>query len=443
MAGLPKFVLDRLRQKSSGPGLAGGPTPSESTSGATHPDANLLTAFLEQKLSERERELLLSHLAECGECREQVALALPPEVQETQAVRTAKRAPVWLSWPSLRWGAVAAALGTVLVAVFLHHPATQSWREKAMSENQRAPIPAQAGDKERERTPVQSADRLESKPSQARQPETARMSGRRQEPGGSLGATPEALSQSQNRAHSEDRPAGVPVAPPRRGDDSSQSSQVSREAASTNTISTPPSTAQLPAASVLGPSKTMMRESRTELAGGDVESTAAAPHKKPEAMAAPEAGILAGPSGAAVQGVAPRAPRASGRAAARFDTQQLKAKTDVLSAHWNISPSGKLERSVDGGRTWQELRVNDSIIFRVVTAIGREVWAGGSRGALYHSTDGGESWQRAILSREAIAPSDAIVGIRFLNPQHGTIITATGERWKTSDGGAHWERQSE
>ena len=97
MQNVPKIVRDRLQP----------PTPA-----VNHPDADLLTAFAEQSLPAAERGIVLDHLARCGDCRDVVALALPPtEVLET-AVRPVRS--TWLTWPVLRWGFVAA--GVVIVA---------------------------------------------------------------------------------------------------------------------------------------------------------------------------------------------------------------------------------------------------------------------------------------------------------------------------------------
>src|SRR5579864_6609736 len=98
MQDVPKIVRERLR--------AG--TPVISQVSPNHPDAEALTAFAEQLLPERERAVLLEHLARCSDCRDVVALALPA----TEQVTTVTRAPArgWLSWPTLRWGLVAAGI---------------------------------------------------------------------------------------------------------------------------------------------------------------------------------------------------------------------------------------------------------------------------------------------------------------------------------------------
>jgi hypothetical protein len=57
---------------------------------AVHPDADQLSAFVEHALPAHERNDVLAHLAACRDCRETVAMALPPaEVFERAAVAAA------------------------------------------------------------------------------------------------------------------------------------------------------------------------------------------------------------------------------------------------------------------------------------------------------------------------------------------------------------------
>src|SRR5579872_1804555 len=101
MEQLPKIVTQRL-QATAKPGV--------------HPDPDLLTAFAENSLGERERSQVLQHLAQCGDCRSVVTLALP---EAEQAFATAPLKSPWLSWPVLRWGALAACVVVVSAAVTL------------------------------------------------------------------------------------------------------------------------------------------------------------------------------------------------------------------------------------------------------------------------------------------------------------------------------------
>ena len=109
----------------------------------------------------------------------------------------------------------------------------------------------------------------------------------------------------------------------------------------------------------------------------------------------------------------------------------------------NSPAIGRVERSLDGGKTWQELHVNDRVSFRAVAANGAEVWAGGSRGALYHSTDSGQHWARVPVGlgqdSDKGVVTDTIMSIDVADSRHVTVTTDADETWVTADGGQHWE----
>ena len=62
MEQLPKIVQQRLQATAAA---------------GVHPDPDLLTAFAEKSLTERERTQVLQHLGQCADCRQVVALAMP------------------------------------------------------------------------------------------------------------------------------------------------------------------------------------------------------------------------------------------------------------------------------------------------------------------------------------------------------------------------------
>src|SRR5277367_917302 len=102
---VPKIVKRRL--------LGGGTTD-------VHPDANMLTAFAEKSLNDREQDDLLVHLAQCSTCRDVVALALPELEESVLAQRTPATAVGWRSsW--IRWAALAACVAVLGVAVTLRN----------------------------------------------------------------------------------------------------------------------------------------------------------------------------------------------------------------------------------------------------------------------------------------------------------------------------------
>ena len=133
-----------------------------------------------------------------------------------------------------------------------------------------------------------------------------------------------------------------------------------------------------------------------------------------------------------------------------------------VSPRWTISPAGALQRSFDGGNTWESVNPNMSIvsaseksdsdkvgpgkkeaapIFRAVAASGLEVWAGTLAGVLYHTLDGGNHWARVAPSEAGATITGDIVTIQFSDPQQGKVSTSTGELWTTFDGGQTVHKQ--
>src|ERR1051326_520974 len=82
-----------------------------------HPDANLLAAFAEKSLLQREQVQILEHLAGCADCRDVVAHAQPEEVLQQVAVAaaapTAARRSAWFSGAVIRWAGLAACVVVV------------------------------------------------------------------------------------------------------------------------------------------------------------------------------------------------------------------------------------------------------------------------------------------------------------------------------------------
>ncbi len=93
MERLPKFLAQRLRR-----------TQNEAE---THPEADVLAAFAERRLSKAERNSVLAHLAGCPECRDVVAFVAQP-VAETHP----------RSFVHWRWIGAAVAACLALAVVF-------------------------------------------------------------------------------------------------------------------------------------------------------------------------------------------------------------------------------------------------------------------------------------------------------------------------------------
>ncbi len=112
MQNVPKSVVNRLQSQAP----------------ESHPDADLLTAFAEQSLAGSERDHVMEHLARCGDCREAVVLAMPAFEEAAVVNPTRVTRSAWLTWPVLtwpvfRWSFVAAgilAVASIGVVQFRH-----------------------------------------------------------------------------------------------------------------------------------------------------------------------------------------------------------------------------------------------------------------------------------------------------------------------------------
>lgn len=107
-----------------------------------------------------------------------------------------------------------------------------------------------------------------------------------------------------------------------------------------------------------------------------------------------------------------------------------------LRSQWRVTPDGRLEHSTAPG-SWTPVLADQPTVFHVVSVVGNNVWAGGNSGALFHSIDGGETWNQRPLAGK----TGTIVSIHFSDIQHGVVISDSGGRWSTSDGGVTWNRQ--
>jgi hypothetical protein len=111
-----------------------------------HPDADLLTAFAENALPEREQKQLIAHLAVCADCREILSVAAsaaPVPVRDDLAhVPPRSIHPQLRKW--LRWAATAAGVVVVSAAVLLHQRKQESKPNSENNASVAATAPAQA-----------------------------------------------------------------------------------------------------------------------------------------------------------------------------------------------------------------------------------------------------------------------------------------------------------
>jgi hypothetical protein len=379
MSELPKIVYERLRAR-----------PEHGPLAQQHPDADLLAAFSEQMLSASEREGVLDHLALCEDCREAIALTLPPgeaaavsvpveterdraisiSTAKTEKEKEKKNWPSRFAWPNLHW--VALATGVAVLASFLVlHP--RKLNQPALTSTSQQPI-ANATPSSNSRIAAAPAsqsvplDRIEKDElrSKAIWPESGKQTLERHE-------SPTLLANNENKPSSEnalmarnDAPAyGAPAiekAKPARQEDESEIAKTTKE-------------------------------------------------------------------------------------------EQSASAASTEKVRWGIE-AGVLQRSLDGGQTWQILLRSDHPLLSYASR-DTEVWAGGKAGALYHSSDAGLTWtqvQPSIhdeplraditqidLPKDVMPDNEPLNGLR--RSKQIAVSTSAREIWSSADGGETWNKQ--
>jgi hypothetical protein len=414
---------------------------------AAHPDADLLTAFAERSLTGRERAGVMEHLAQCGDCREVLALALPAEVEEAVVAKGGVGSN-WFRLPALRWAAVAVGIAAAISVGTLEYRnrPTRKLSSNVLSKQETVAaltqppsvletqaettaLPSQAGKKlptkKRVTTAIGSAAASRAVvPSYAFSTGVGAGSAGRvgggSGSGNGLGATvrePTVADAAKSATFAGSAQAAVPAP--------SQSA--------------PPAVSETVEVAAANPAvQTEQAELGSDKLGSDQEVFSRA---KP----AVDQQTVSGASSLPIQG---------------RNATSLQALSPANAApRWTISPNGSLQRSFDGGTTWEDVNVrgDDSRsaeftksaksakavgraipVFRVVSVNGAEVWAGGSGGTLYHTVDAGNSWARVGLSYEGVLIGGDIISIEFPDPQHGRVATSAGEIWTTGDRGQTW-----
>src|SRR5215831_20057632 len=106
----PKFRVDSIRKLVSERLRTQAP--------ATHPDADLLTAFAENALGRGERDAVMAHLSDCPECRDVLYLS-QPHADNPQTVLSFNRNRA--RWFRLRWATFVGLAGIVTALVTVRY----------------------------------------------------------------------------------------------------------------------------------------------------------------------------------------------------------------------------------------------------------------------------------------------------------------------------------
>jgi len=470
-----------------------------------HPDPDLLTAFSERSLPEQERSQVLAHLARCGDCRDVLALSLPAEEPSVAVIRPIRGR--WLTWPRLRWGLVAA--GVIVVGSFgllryreTSHPAmVASYDAPPMrgtaneAKTQAEPLPATrlapATNEEKKTSQAEFLnDQTKFKPAPETDKEFDRLEqfakleppvrDQRLDAGSaakgplrtqSLPHGPKPPTQqwqlnvngnANNNAYASQAQTPAPAVPP----------EFARQQSSNQVVATAQAPAPSAPGSTVGGPVTVDKQAQ-DLNALAMEARSVTPPSSRGASAGAE--VARAKPAATPAANAPKADAADAYSISTANGSNFAQTSQLVpeSARWSINATGSLQRSLDQGKSWQDVDVTGGagiaggvnlrkamkasrekalakdkadmkqapVVFRAVSANGPDVWAGGSGGHLYHSTDAGAHWVQVVPSWSGVELTGDIVSLQFADPLQGRIVTSSSEIWTTADAGQTWQKR--
>jgi hypothetical protein len=341
-----------------------------------HPNADLLTAFAEQALSPTEREGVFGHLALCGGCRELVALALPAE---EVAAETAPGRPALIPAKAARsWRAVFAVPSLRWAALAAGIAIGCALLLVRPGTLNQAKLPAANPQIATAALPA-SAQQIASSPSDQSGPADGRSS----------------------------IPRAVQLDPPFAGEipksERPSSKKIKAGRIASHTPQAPIGVAAETAASA-GNNTAVRRPLPAE------DTLMAKNDAPPIERAKP-----------ALQG---------------SESAQPNVNLDVT---WEVA-GGVLQRSLDGGQTWQTaVRADHPLL--CMASRKEDIWTGGRAGTLFHSADGGVTWVQVHPSISAQPLTLDVVHIELRDALEIAVSTSDLEVWSSPDGGKTWDKK--
>lgn len=397
---LPHLVSRELRRQAGQPARPG------------CPDADVLAAYLEQQLAAAEQHTIVEHLNKCQSCRMSVMLA----ARAGLAAESAPRSRVTLFTPSSRYssflpwgvvGGVAAGLLAAFVLFWQHPPALRPTAAPV----QQASLKVPAGVSRAE-----SPGALDVPAPPARE---RRLRARIPLQQTVIPSIAPVLTAANTAA-----PAARP----------SSSAPIRQGFATLATTSRATQNAVLPGMEVAstslnsdGPSTAASQTGNSLPVSGSNSFSASIPM---------ESSFLGSPVSAEPH---PSLASSPAREAAPDRLGFSRFLTDGTAAPaWRISPNGALEHAAGRG-LWVRVPLQAASRLVSLTASGAHLWVVSQSGVLYHSADAGQSWHPVHIDLDGHAMQDAIIGIHFADQQQGELMTRSGARWFTLDGGHFWK----
>jgi hypothetical protein len=374
------------------------------------PDADRLAAYVEKQLAPAEQRAIVEHLSACQSCRMSVLLAV--RAGQTESSPSAR----WLTpFParssSLPWGVVGGVAAGLLVAFVL------LWQRPALRQTA---------------TPVQQASLQ--MPAEAVRPELHQS------------VVPPVAPSRVLRPHAPVplQPAMAPSSVPVATAINSARPAPSAKPASPIPIRQGFATLAEPSGAAQHPLLPGMEVASTSLnSGGPSSASPQAANSLP--MNDGDSFQTAIPMVSSFLGeplsAKPHASNISSGAGAASPDRMGFAQYmghDASTSAWRISQGGALEHS-SGRGLWIRVPLHAAGRLVSLTVSGAHLWVVSQNGVLYHSADAGQSWHPMHLDLDGHAMQDAIIGIHFTDQRQGELMTRSGARWFTLDGGHFWK----
>jgi hypothetical protein len=129
----------------------------------------------------------------------------------------------------------------------------------------------------------------------------------------------------------------------------------------------------------------------------------------------------------------PPAPLNETVAVGRLDASAIEIASPDASIRWRIGAPGMVQRSSDGGATWETLSIGATNDLTAASAPSATVcWIAGRAGTVLLTTNGRE-WQRVAFPERV-----DIIAIQAVDGRAATVTTADGRTFRTADGGLTW-----
>ena len=390
--------FDKLLRESLAAGADG--------NGADCPDAAIVAAWFDGTLAHAERTAMEAHAATCARCQATIAAL----------VRTDRPAPrAWWRAPAMQWLVpVAVAAGASLII----------WTGVLRTEDDAVPPPAA------------TSARLES----ARVPVAAP---------GAAGAQPGVAPGARSDAADANPSAKAsPLADADRRASANQRAQRARAAA--------PAAPSADAPKVLPPGETLTSQTRETIITAPLQQApeslrrADAPSPAPSPAPAAMAGAAATPPPTPVaprpdlpnatmdtagQSTAQPFVQSAAGAGGRGGGRAALIQSPDRSVRWRITGQTQLERSTDGGLSWQTQTIGvNAVLVAGVAPSSTVCWLVGWRGVVLKTTDGGQTWKQVAFPEEI-----NLVGVVADDDRVASVTAAGGRQLHTTDGGGSWK----